>query len=207
MNLWDKLFSKTPTAEDFLVQLKEVEREQRIKRREMEVKQQNKSNLVKKAVQAEKNGQTELVREVYRDLRQLDIDAGHLNKELEVLSLSRTALKEFSRKLEVLEKRKDPRSIRSIIDRFQKSGIQAKINAAEVSEDILEDELSRILTDVETQVSTPHSREDAGFDEFRKTIATIAQSDEGGPEAEDIAKYNRDIDRIIKGSAERLPND
>lgn len=204
MNLWDKLFTKQLTSADCLTNVKEIERQQRSRRRELEIQQQEKAQHVKEAVAAEKAGKTELVREIFRDLRQLDVDMGHLDKQLHRLSLARLAMKHYSRKLQVLEDKKDRKGISAIIESFQSSGIQAKIDAAEVSEEQLESELGDVLTEVETQVSGRRIREDAGFEEFRKTISTIAQSEDAAADPEAIAsKYSKDIDRAIKGAAER----
>jgi hypothetical protein len=71
MNMIEKLFSKTPSATDIRMQLKELDREQKRKRRDLEFIEQIKQEKVRQAVAAKKAGRQEVLRDLYRELRQV----------------------------------------------------------------------------------------------------------------------------------------
>jgi hypothetical protein len=196
MNVWNQLFKRTPTSEDIRVQLKEVEREQKKKRRDLEEQEQKKAGKIKEAVAAKKNGKQELLRDVFRELRQMEIDNGHLNNELRRLSLAKTALSSFERRMQLLERKKDRKSLQNLIVRFKESDIQKAIDKADVDDDTFNDMLEEILGEEELAATSGRAREDAGFAEFDSAIGQMAKADD--PDDEDLSKYAEEINRAIK---------
>ena len=204
MNFWNKLFSKTPTAQDLKVQLKEIDREQKKKRRDLEINETLKQEKIREAVAAKKAGRQELLRDIFREMRQMEIDNGYANLDLRRLSLSKTALNAFLRKLELLEKKKDRKSLQNIIVRFRESPIQKAIDAAQVDDEAFQDMLEEILGEEEIEVTQGKGKEDAGFVQFDKAIEEMAKAEEAGSEEEDLDRYQEEINRAIKAEPEKV---
>jgi hypothetical protein len=198
MNLLDKLFAKQPNADDLRVQLKEIERDQKKKRRDLDVLTQTKQQKVNEAVNAKKAGKQELVRDIFREMRQLEIDNGYLNADLRRLSLAKTALTSFLRKMEMLEKRKDRKSLQNLIVRFKDSSIQKTIDSAEVDDDTFNDMLKDILGEEELAVSRGKEEDvEAGFAQFDKALEQMAGSLDSGDE-EAVKQMQQEIDKAVK---------
>lgn len=198
MGLWSQLFKKTPSADDIRVQLKEIERDQKKKRRDLDVKEQEKSAKVKEGVAAKKAGKEELLRDVFRELRQMEIDNSYLNTDLRRLSLSKTAFSSFARKLEMLERRKDRKSLQNLIVRFKESAIQRIIDKAEVDDEAFNDLLEEILGDEELAVTSGKVKEDAGFADFDRAIGEMAKAEETGSDDEAYSRLEVEINKAIK---------
>jgi hypothetical protein len=203
VNFWNKLFSKTPTLEDIKVQLKEVEREQKKKRRDLEVKEAEKNEKIKEAMAAKRAGKQEMLRDVFRELRQMEIDNGHLNTDLRRLSLSKTALASFSRKVEMLARKKDRKSLENLVVRFKESSLQKAIDKAEVDDDTFNDMLEDILGDEEMAVTASRVKEDAGFEAFDSTLNKMIEAEKSGTEEEDLSKFQEDLAKAIKAEKVR----
>ena len=178
MNPLAKLFAKTPSAMDIRLQLKQLERDQWKKRRELEHIEQTKQAKVEAAVAAKKAGSQELVQDIFREMRQIEIDHGYVNSDLRRLSLSKIALTAFLRKLEMLERDEDHNSVQNLIRRYRDSSIQKAIDQAEVDEDTFGVMLQEILGETEPAVSQEKVREDAGFAEFDRAIEEMAAAKE-----------------------------
>ena len=188
MNLLTQLFSKTPNARDIRIQLKEIERDQLKKRRDLDALGQAKQEKVKLAVSAKKAGKQEELREAFREMRQIEIDHGYVNNDLRRLSLSKTALTSFLRKMELLEKKKDRKSLQNMISKFKNSSIQKAIDVAEVDDDTFHDMLEDILGEEELSATQGKGREDAGFAEFDRAITEMARAEEAGVPEDDGAR-------------------
>jgi hypothetical protein len=198
MNLLDRLFSKAPTAPDIRVQLKEIERDQKKKRRDLDVMEQRKQQKVKEAVAAKKGGKQEVVRDIFREMRQIEIDNGYVNSDLRRLSLAKTALTSFLRKMEMLEKKKDRKSLQNLIVRFKDSSIQKAIDSAEVDDDTFNQMLEEILGEEELAVTQGKVKEDVGFADFDKAIGEMAKAEEAGTDDEDLNRFQEEIDKAVK---------
>lgn len=199
MNLLDRLFSKSPTAADIRVQLKEIEREQKKKRRDLDIMTQDKQQKVKEAVAAKKSGKQEVLRDIFREMRQMEIDNGYVNNDLRRLSLAKTALTSFLRKMEMLEQKKDRKSLQNLIVRFRDSSIQKAIDGAEVDDDTFNDMLEEILGEEELSITQGRVKEDEGFSDFDKAIGDMAKAEEtGASEEEDFSRLQEEIDRAVK---------
>lgn len=203
MNLFDKLFAKTPTAQELRVQLKEIERDQKKKRRDLDMLEQRKQDKVREAVAAKKAGRQEVLRDIFREMRQMEIDNGYINADLRRLSLTKTALNSFLRKMELLEKKKDRKSLQNLIVRFRESSIQKAIDSAEVDDDTFNDLLEEILGEEEVAVTGARTKEDAGFADFDRAIAEMARAEEAGSDEEELARYQQEIERAIKAEKVR----
>jgi hypothetical protein len=180
MNPLAKLFSRTPSAVDIRLQLKQIERNQRQKRRELDVLEQQKQAKVEAAVAAKKAGQQELGQDIFRDLRQIEIDHGYVKSDLRRLSLSKTALTAFLRKLEMLEEKKDHRSVQNLMRSYNSSSIQKTIDQAEVDDDTFGSMLQDILGETESTVTEEKAKEDKGFAEFDLAIGEMAAAESAG---------------------------
>ena len=205
MNLLDKLFSKTPDAADIRVQLKELERDQKKKRRDLDVLEQKKQQKVKEAVTAKKGGKQEVLRDIFREMRQVEIDNGYVNNDLRRISLAKTALTSFLRKMEMLEKKKDRKSLQNLIVRFKDSAIQKAIDTAEVDDDTFNDMLEEILGEEELSVTQGKVKEDTGFADFDRAIGEMAKAEEAGSDEEELTKFQEEIDKAIK--AEKIKDE
>ncbi len=205
MNLLDKLFSKTPDAGDIRVQLKELERDQKKKRRDLDVLEQRKQQKVKEAVTAKKGGKQEVLRDIFREMRQVEIDNGYVNNDLRRISLAKTALTSFLRKMEMLEKKKDRKSLQNLIVRFKDSAIQKAIDTAEVDDDTFNDMLEEILGEEELSVTQGKVKEDTGFADFDRAIGEMAKAEEAGGDEEELTKFQEEIDKAIK--SEKIKDD
>ncbi len=203
MKFMEKFFAKPPNAQDLRVQLKEIEREQKKKRRDLEVMDSQKQDKVKEAVTAKKSGKQEILRDVFREMRQLEIDNGYINSDLRRLSLAKTALTSFLRKMELLEKKKDRKSLQNLIIRFRESPIQKAIDAAEVDDETFNDMLEEILGEEELSVTSGKVKEDIGFSEFDRAIGEMAKAEEAGSDEEEIARYQEEVDKAVKAEKVR----
>lgn len=197
VDVWTRMFRKTPTTEDLRVQLKEVEREQTKKRRDLDLAEQAKQLKLKAAVRAKKDGRAELERDVFRELRQMEIDRGFMNTELRRLSLSRTALTRFARQLGMLERRKDRTSLQNLVLRFKDSSIQRLIDTAEVDDETFNEMLEEVLGDEELAVAGSKVREDAGFAAFDSALEQMIKAEESGSE-DDFGRLQDQIDRAVR---------
>jgi hypothetical protein len=203
MNFLDKLFSKSPSAADIRVQLKEIERDQKKKRRDLDIMSQAKQQKVKEAVLAKKSGKQEVLRDLFREMRQMEIDNGYVNNDLRRLSLAKTALTSFLRKMEMLERKKDRKSLQNLIVRFKESSIQKTIDSAEVDDDTFNDMLEEILGEEEMSVTQGKVKEDEGFADFDRAIGEMAKADELPDE--DLSKFQEEVNRAVK--AEKVKDD
>jgi hypothetical protein len=176
MNILAKLFDKTPKALDIRLQLKQIERDQWRKRREVDDLVQTKQAKVEQAVAAKKAGKQELVQDIFRDMRQIEIDYGHANSDLRRLSLTKTALTAFLRKVEIIEKNKDHKSLQNLLRRYNSSAIQKTIDLAEVDDDAFGSMLQEVLGEEEVSAAQEQVHEDAGFAEFDRAIEEMAQT-------------------------------
>ena len=206
MGMWNRMFKQSPTAEDIRVQLKEVEREQKKQRRELDLAEQAKQAKLRAAIKAKRDGKAELQRDVFRELRQMEIDRGFLDKELRRLSLSKTALTRFIRQIDMLERRKDGKSLQNLILRFKDSDLQRAIDAASVDDDTFNDMLEEILGDEELAIESERVREDGGFREFDQALEQLIKAEDAGAE-EDVSKIQADIDRAVSGKTEKDAED
>ena len=188
MNRIAKLFSRTPSAQDIRLQLKEIERDQRKKRRDLDVLEQAKQQKVKQAVAAKKAGNQELLQDIFREMRQAEIDNGYVNDDLRRLSLTKIALKAFLRKAELLEKKQDRKSLQNLVSRFSSSAIQKAIDSAEVDDDTFNGMLEDILGDEEVAATHAKGKEDVGFAAFDRAIGEMAKAEEFGAADEDPVK-------------------
>jgi hypothetical protein len=198
MNIIDRIFTKQPNAEDIRVQLKEIERDQKKKRRDLDIMTAEKQQKVKEAVAAKKSGKQEILRDIFREMRQMEIDNGYVNNDLRRLSLAKTALTSFLRKMEMLEQKKDRKSLQNLIVRFKESSIQKAIDGAEVDDDTFNGMLEEILGEEELSVTQGKVKEDSGFADFDKAIEQMAKAEESGSEDEDISRFQEEIDRAVK---------
>jgi len=205
MNLLDKLFAKTPNAADIRVQLKELERDQKKKRRDLDVLEEKKQQKVKEAVTAKKGGKQEVLRDIFREMRQVEIDNGYVNNDLRRISLAKTALTSFLRKMEMLEKKQDRKSLQNLIVRFKDSAIQKAIDTAEVDDDTFNDMLEEILGEEELSVTQGKVKEDTGFADFDRAIGEMAKAEEAGTDDEELTRFQQEIDKAIK--AEKIKDD
>jgi hypothetical protein len=177
MNLLDKLFSKSPNGDDIRIQLKEIERDQKKKRRDLDIMDQKKQDKVKEALTAKKGGKQEVLRDIFREMRQIEIDNGYINSDLRRLSLAKTALTSFLRKMEMLENKKDRKSLQNLIVRFKDSTIQKAIDSAEVDDDTFNDMLEDVLGEEELSVTQGKVKEDTGFSDFDRAISEMAKAE------------------------------
>ena len=206
MNPIAKLFSKTPSAQEIRLQLKQIERDQRKKRRDLEVLGQNKQEKVKQAIAAKKAGKQEMVRDLFREIRQVEIDNGYLNDDLRRLSLSRTALNSLLRRMDMLEKRKDNRSLQNLIVRFNKSSIQKAIDTAEVDDDTFNGMLEDILGDEELSATRGKVQEDVGFADFDRAIGELAKAEQSGAAEEDWTHLPGELPPPVEKAPDNYPS-
>jgi hypothetical protein len=188
MNRIAKLFNMTPSAKDIRLQLKEIERDQRKKRRDLDILEQTKQQKVKQAVAAKKAGNQELLKDIFREMKQVEIDTGHVHEDLRRISLAKTALNAFLRKVESLEKKKDRKSLQTLISRFSDSSLQKVIDSASVDDDTFNDMLEDILGDEELSATRGKGKEDVGFAAFDRAIGEMAKAEESGAVDEEPVK-------------------
>jgi len=200
------MFGKSPTAEDIRVQLKEVEREQKKQRRELDIAEQAKQAKLRDAIKAKKDGKAELQRDVFRELRQMEIDRNFLDTELRRLSLAKTALTRFIRQIDMLERRKDGKSLQNLILRFKDSDLQRAIDEASVSDDAFNEMLEEVLGEEELAVTGNRAKEDTGFADFDRALEQMIKAEEAGSE-EDVSKIQAEIDRAVTGKVEKDTED
>jgi hypothetical protein len=220
MTLFSKLFGKTPDAKKLRLQLKEVEREHRQKQRQLQLLDQSKQEWVQKAVAAKQAGKQEVVRDIFRKLRQIEIDYGYVSADLRRLSLSKTALNSIGRKLTTLENSRDSKSLKTFHARLQNSPLQKAIDAAAVDDDTFNDLLHEILGEEESAVAKTKAKEDTGFSDFDRAIGEMAEAEDSGigsrqslPQSADLSGVSGSVRRqriaearaaAVSGSVRRL---
>jgi hypothetical protein len=203
MSLIAKLFSKTPNAMDIRLHLKELERDQHKKRRDMDLLEQTKQQLVQQAVAAKKAGRQELVLDIFRQIRQIEIDNGNAHSDLRRLSLSKIALTSFLRRVDMLEKKKDHKSLQSLVAKFRNSDLQRTIDIAEVDDDALHNMMTGILGEEEELAGSQEKlQEDPGFAEFDRAIEGMAKTEgvDGYPAAHRSGNGAANAPRSSSGS-------
>ncbi len=177
MNLISRIFSRTPSIEDLRNSLKAIDLNQRKKRRDLAILDERKQEKTTRAIEAKKAGRQELVRDIFREMSQLEIETGYANTDLRRLSLEKSALSSFLRKMELLEKNKDRKGLKDLLTRIQKSCIQKAIDAAEVDDDSFNNMLEELLEEeAGGGVGRRRDADDADFGEFEKTIGEMATS-------------------------------
>jgi len=195
MNLLDSMFGKTSSVRDIRVHLKEIEREQRRKRLELDAVAQNKQLNVQEAIAAKKAGRQEKLRDIFREMRQLEIDYRYINNDLRRLSLTMTALSSLARRVEILERGKNRQGIQRLVMRLKKSSIQKAIDSAEVSDDTFNEILEEILGEEEVAAIQSKVRGDSGFAEFDRAISEMAKVEEAIGDEEEPLKSPGDVKR------------
>jgi hypothetical protein len=207
MSLLGKVFGKTPSAKDIRLHLKELEREQRKKRRDLEVMAQTKQQKVQEAVEAKRSGKQELLRDIFRETRQVEIDWGHINSDLRRLSLTKTALGSILRRVEMLERGKDRKGLQKLITRFNRSSIQQTIDNAAVDDDTFNEMLEEILGEEETSAPQGRTTEDPGFAEFDRTITAMARAEDAGVTEPPVTKKTAFVRSAALRKARMLSDD
>jgi hypothetical protein len=206
MNLLDRLFSKTPSAKDIRLQLKELERDQKRKRRDLDVIEQTKQDKVQQAIAAKKSGKQEMLRDIYREMRQVEIDNGYISSDLRRLSLAKTALSSFLRRMELLDSRKDRKSLQNLVVRFKNSSIQKAIDTADVDDDTFNELLEDILGEEEIAATQRKVKEDVGFAAFDRAIGEMAKVEETGTGEELLSKFRDEVTRFAAESPDNYPS-
>lgn len=196
--IWSSWFDAPPSVEELRLKLKELEREQTKVRREGQLVSDDKATKLQEAVAAEKAGKEELLQDVFREMRQLDIDASFFNRELRRMSLGKMALKGYIRRLEMLDRRKDQKSIESLIGRIRSSSLQTLIAKAEVSDDMFMATLEDILGEEEAAAAGPASVADAGYEQFKRTVSAIARAEDGNADAAEIERLKAQAEQSLK---------
>ena len=179
MKMLAQLFSRNPSAKDIRNHLGEIERDQLRRRRDLDLLAEAKQQKLSEAVAAKKAGNQELLREIFREMRQVEIEHGYANSDLRRISLSKTALTAFLRKIEMLEKKEDRRSAQNLIQRIKDSSIQRAIDSADIDDDAFSGMLGDILGEEELNAGRGKASEDPGFAEFDRAISEMAKA-EGG---------------------------
>jgi len=172
-----KLFDKTPSSRKLRLQLKDIERTQRQKQRRLQVLVQTKEEWIREAVAAKQAGKQELVLDIFRKLRQLEIDRGYLTADLRRLALARSAAVALRAKLESLERSRDRKGLKDLLRRLKSSALQKAIDTAAVDDDTFGDMLREILAE-EEMAAVETKKEDAGFAEFDRAIGEMAEADQ-----------------------------
>ncbi len=170
--MWKSLFTKSPSAEDLKLQLKQIERDQKRKRRELDLKSEEKDDKLQEALEAKKKGKQEVVRDIFREMRQIETDASYIGKDLRRLSLAKMTLSSFQRKLETLQEHKDRRGLTALVMRFHSDQSLVKaIDGADVDDDTFGTILKQVLGEEEDAVVRDNKvKEDSGFAEFDRTL-------------------------------------
>lgn len=171
------LFDKAPNSGKLRLELKEIEREQRQKQRQLQVLAQTKQQWIRQAVAAKQAGKQELVLDIFRKLRQLEIDYGYITADLRRLSLTKTAANSIRIKLESLERSRDRKGLKALERRLKNSGLQKAIDTAVVADSTFDDMLHEILGEEELAVAGTRAKEDAGFAEFDHAIGEMAEAE------------------------------
>jgi hypothetical protein len=204
MNLISKLLSRTPSVLDIRLHLKEIERDQIRQRRHLDILTQTKQEKISQAVEHKKGGRQDLVQEIFRAVRQIEIDIGNANSDLRRISLSKMALNSLLRKAQMLEHEKDRKSMQNLMLRFQDKSIQKAIDTAEVDDDTFNEMLEGILGEAEDSVIQGKVKEDAGFAEFNSAISQMAEAEESGAGTKDRLHPQPDL---ISGMAIQKDHD
>ncbi len=182
MNPLSKLFSKIPSAPDIEQRLKELDLDRRKKQRDVAMLELKKQERVKRAVEAKKAGGESLIRDLFREISQIEIDIGNSNEDLRRLSLSKIALTSFQRKMQLLEQKRDHKGLQKLIERFRDSSLQGAIDRASVDDDKFNRMLHDILGEEEDEAAGLRKHaEDPHYAEFEKTIAAMADAEDVTP--------------------------
>ncbi len=188
---------KTPTADDIRIQIKQTERDQHKKRRELEIKEREKTGMITAAKTAKERGKNELLRDQFRQLRQMEIANGYLNKDLKRLSLEKVALTALERKVALAERQESGRSAERLIKDLMSSPIGQAIDKGEVAEEAFIELLDETLGDEELALNTDQVKEDEGFANFEQALIQVINA-EAGAEDEDLTKALGEVERAIK---------
>ncbi len=177
MNRISGLFSSLPGASKLRQLVKEVEHDQRKKQRDLAMLEATKSEKVRQAVEAKKAGKQALLRDIYRDVSQTEIDIASANSDLRRLWLTKTALSSFARKMETFDAKRDRKGLEALVRRIQTSSMQKAIDDAQVDDESFHALLQDILGEEEDLAAGREERPDAGFAEFDRAIGALAKSE------------------------------
>jgi len=147
MGFFKDLFSNGYDLKAMKVKLRQVERERRkhmLELRKLSARQQQVIEDIKNARKASNSAEVDYL---WEDLKEVKHELSFLRRTARVTNLEGITLKRYIHGIERLEKSRDKNGIQKMIKRIQTSGLDAKLQLAQVNEEEYIDELNSILED------------------------------------------------------------
>jgi hypothetical protein len=192
----DTFFSKSPKAKDLRLELKEIDRQQKIKKRELKQAESRKEEKIKETVAVTRSGEKGALGNEFRVLRQIEMDIGYLNVDLRRLSLARTALSMFLKKMES----QDRKSLQELAIRFRESPIQKAIDSAEIDDPTFNRMLKEVFENEKTPAADGQAKTDPLFKAFEHAVSKLAEAEDAGADEQKIETCRQELDKAIKAS-------
>ena len=206
MSLLWKLFSRIPSVPELQDKLKEIDLEQRKRRRDLAMLEETKQQKVNRAVEAKKAGRQDLLKDLFRDVSQVEINIQNAHSDVRRLSLTRTALSSFVRKAELLEMKRDRKSLQKLIARFNDSSILKVIDSASVDDDTFHSMLEDVLSGEEVSATQSTTKENTGFADFDRAISDMLKVEDTGAGDENLTAPRQEAHKPDAMAATRTTN-
>lgn len=198
MGFFKELFSRGFDLKALKVKLRQVERERRrhfLKLRKLSARQQQVIEELKNARRASNQIEVDYL---WEDLKDIKHELAFTRRTAKVTNLEGITLKRYIHGIERLERAKDRNGIQSLLTRIQSSGLEGKLQMAQINEEEYLDELNEILDAAgmedefnEDGISDPEKAR------FLDEIDAIVKAEEGG-EFETALKKEADLKKLLE---------
>ncbi|MCK6440543.1 MAG: hypothetical protein L6Q71_10150 [Planctomycetes bacterium] len=198
MGFFKELFNRGYDLKALKVKLRQVERERRkffLELRKLASRQQS---VIEDIKAARKLGNTIEVDYLWEDLKDIKHELNFTRRAARVSNLEGITLKRYVHGIERLERARDKDGIQKMLTRIQSSGLDAKLQMAQVNEEEYMAELNSILeaAGLEDEYSEGGS-DDPEKNRFMSEIDAINQAEVGG-EFETALKKEQELKKILE---------
>lgn len=181
MGLFRDLFERPVTLRDLKTALLRVERERRKKQAEMRKQSAQQASLIEQAKQARRDGGDLELDYLWEEMAQVRTDLGLIRRELKILNLEGIGLKRYVRGMERLERERNPKAVKQLIERVRHSSLDAKLGVANLREQEYLAELNEILADVGLELEEAEAvSTDPGKAKFVADLDAILHAEHAG---------------------------
>lgn len=198
MGFFKELFNRGYDLKALKVKLRQVERERRRHFLSMRKLSARQTQVVDEIKTARKAGNSIEVDYLWEDLKDIKHELSFTRRAAKVSNLEGITLKRYIHGIERLERAKDRNGIQSLLNRIQSSGLDGKLQMAQINEEEYMDELDEILEAagledefLDAGVSDPEKAK------FMDEIDAINRAEEGG-EFETAMKKEGELKKLLE---------
>ena len=198
MGFFKELFNRGYDLKTLKVKLRQIERERRKHFLEMRKLSARQAAIVDEIKSARRSGNQIEVDYLWEDLKDIKHDVNFTRRSARVANLEGITLKRYVHGIERLERAKDKDGIQKMLQRIQSSGLDAKLQVAQINEEEYMDELNSILEAAGLEDEYNELGEaDPEKAKFLGEIDAINNAEEGG-EFEAALKREADLKKMLE---------